>query len=218
MRGSGKTSYMLRRLKEQYNNYYDEIYWLSPSSFHDPKVSETLSKIKTRKAPKSERQLTPEEKLTYQMYEALGIDIAKKKERHVNKVYVVPDEDMWIPIIEKLGNLEPNEKRRLLVLDDMAWFENLLKSAPVNKLFFNARHVHVDIWLSIQYIKCIGPRVRSNITHLSIYSLPNQGEIKTLMLNYPMRKDGKLLSDDEWLEEYNKATSVRYRSLDMGSL
>tara|TARA_B100002051_G_C16692981_1_gene616563 strand:+ start:165 stop:1007 length:843 start_codon:yes stop_codon:yes gene_type:complete len=54
----------------------------------------------------------------------------------------------------------------LLVLDDCLYQKGVLKSQAMRDLVFNGRHLHVAVFVCVQYLMDISPDVRSNIDYV----------------------------------------------------
>lgn len=196
-RGSGKTTWLCQYL-DQTHGLYQSVYYLSPSVDHDPKTSASLSryvKINYRDGP------------------------ARHREPPVIRIFSRPDQ--WDEIVTALSqrNAEQSRHRSLLVMDDVGWYSKWLRSSQgLQALFFNARHVKVDIIMALQHWKSVMPGIRANATRLLLWASPNRTQVKLMAEEFPIRdQSGKMLSSHEWLSRYDKITSKRYQFMVLAS-
>lgn len=52
--------------------------------------------------------------------------------------------------------------KTLVLIDDFADEDSLMRSPILKKFFFNARHILCSIWISLQYVKAVPPAIRNN--------------------------------------------------------
>lgn len=190
-RGSGKTTWLCQYL-DNTKGLYQSVYYLSPSVSHDPKTTAALTRfarVQYRDGP--------------------------KRHREAPSIHLISNPEQWDEIVTALSQrtAEQSRHRSLLVMDDVGWYTKWLRgSQGLQAIFFNSRHVQVDIVMALQHWKSVTPALRSNATRLLLWASPNRTQIKLLAEEFPIRSaDGRLLSNNEWLERYDKITSKRYQ-------
>lgn len=108
-------------------------------------------------------------------------DTARRFAQHIPPIFVSDgpdafDEDKLTAIVDKQdADKEMEDSGRgkcnsiLIIIDDLAYMSSLLKKSRVlNRLFFNAPHCKIMLWLSMQYVNCIGPNLRQNVRYAFI--------------------------------------------------
>lgn len=190
-RGQGKTQLILDRLGRHYKGKFERVYWLSPSALHDDKVLVSLRK-------------------------ASSYLFSGNKEKEKVQINVITSPDSFLDYIRMLSERPPHGHRWLMVLDDGAWFQRILKSSELTRLVFNARHSNVDLWISTQKMKSLPTLMRCNATEISMHRNPNRQEVTALCESYPVQdEEGHLISDQDWKDMYYSLTNKKYGVLNL---
>ena len=136
----------------------------------------------------------------------------------VNKFYeksgLIPKESIYEDYTEEFGNrliksletenagLEPEDQKRvLLILDDLVSTNNLHDSKTVEYFFTCARHINLSVILLSQHIHKISPTVRDNADVVFV-GQQNAESVKTLSSKFRVGK----ISTDDYIKMYDKST------------
>lgn len=72
----------------------------------------------------------------------------------------------------------------LLILDDMASEDELIRNKTLNRLLMNGRHHCIATWLTTQYVKKVGPAVRANVDTVITFVQHQYTQAEALFLDF----------------------------------
>lgn len=86
---------------------------------------------------------------------------------------------------KQLGYVDPNlDTRIVIVLDDVGYRKDILKSEIIRQIFMNGRHHHVILIVACQYCMDVGIDLRTNADYVYVLKQNSVSSIKNLHKNY----------------------------------
>ena len=120
---------------------------------------------------------------------------------------IVDEQNEIIRYLKKHGYSKHVANRVLIIFDDMVG-SDLFSNAKKNTfkmLNANHRHKSMTLWMISQAFTEIPKTVRTNFTALILFEIYSDGELKTIMEEYPMGMHKK-----QWIQSYNYCVKDDY--------
>lgn len=86
---------------------------------------------------------------------------------------------------KQLGEIDPKlDTRIVVVLDDVGYKKDVLKSEIIRQIFMNGRHHHIILIVACQYCMDVGVDLRTNADYVYVLKQNSVSSIKNLHENY----------------------------------
>lgn len=202
-RGGGKTSTIMHMILRVFKGQFDNIYYMSPTFWNDPKLERIINTKGVLRVEKDDED--PIERALHGRKRPSG---KVPRENIITKGFESKLED----ILEELWDIfnersEDNYRDTLIVLDDMA-STGILKSKVLSELIFNSRHLRVSvIYVTQSYFQVAKP-IRLNTTYFALFQTGNTKEIDNFYTEHHC-----YLDKHTWTKVYKQVTAVPFNFL-----
>lgn len=210
-RGSGKTTLLINLLinPDFYKEKFNKVIIFSPTFYNDEKWNMIF------KTP----ILTENKKLNKFINKKDKIKIDDEEDEEKYNPYIEKDDiytdytDAYLgeilkyqnSVIKSLGKSYADSI--LMIFDDLVG-SNLFKSKLFLKLNANLRHLKISLVMVSQAYKIIPKTIRTNLSGLVLFDIPNEKEIEVIYEENPVG-----LSKKNWLKVYRQITTPDYSFL-----
>lgn len=195
-KGSGKTSLcvnLLRNKSSPYHNFFDNVFYISPTGEKDEKMSFLVDELKQ------------EGKFYNDLTEDILQEIIDKVESFNEEYIKAQEESSDEEIIEdpvfgetikkkkkfkKKKNKIIRKPNNLLLIDDcIHLLPKSTQKSKINEIFTTSRHKRLYIFLLVQKYNKINPLIRAQIDLLSIFPSDSKQEIETIQDDFSIPKE-----------------------------
>lgn len=102
-----------------------------------------------------------------------------------SRLEVIVENQKKLAMQKQLGEVDPRlDTRIVIVLDDVGYKKDVLKSEIIRQIFMNGRHHHVILIVACQYCMDVGVDLRTNVDYVYVLKQNSVSSIKNLHENY----------------------------------